>query len=371
MWIIPKNHPLSCHCAQDMEDSKKVLSQSLENAPFSLMWRSKPSQLRTWLIRWKRERWMQYLSGRILKPSMQNHFEDVLISSLADIRASRSVLQEKGKRKKTRDIYGHSSEQLSYMPDPDKFFSKMYWDIYHEGSPKSSKIWKVWATQLRLEYSQRLKSAQLIKGNECLSWPTPTICGNYNKKGASQNSGDGLSTAVKNWSTPDCSDRRSDKSKQQGLSNQVKNWGTPRVTTNGGCPSPQCTGKGSRLEDQVSMWPTITAAASIQGENIPDGKRGIPLINAVRENWTTSATRDYKNVGAQGSFQERKKSHAQPLPEVVINGQHQEDVSNGNGKNQGLWWTPNCPGPKQIGSMAEWGGGQRILSGTGRRTKKN
>lgn len=27
-------------------------------------------------------------------------------------------------------------------------------------------------------------------------WPTPSICGNYNRKGASQNSGDGLATAV-------------------------------------------------------------------------------------------------------------------------------------------------------------------------------
>ena len=36
-------------------------------------------------------------------------------------------------------------------------------------------------------------------------------------------------------------------------------WGTPRVTTNGGHPSPQCTGKGSRLEDQaglISPWRT-------------------------------------------------------------------------------------------------------------------
>ena len=31
------------------------------------------------------------------------------------------------------------------------------------------------------------------------------------------------------WNTPDCSDRRSAKSKQQGLSNQVKYWHTPRA----------------------------------------------------------------------------------------------------------------------------------------------
>jgi hypothetical protein len=33
-------------------------------------------------------------------------------------------------------------------------------------------------------------------------WPTPTVCVNYNRKGASKNSGDGLATAVKNCPTP-------------------------------------------------------------------------------------------------------------------------------------------------------------------------
>jgi hypothetical protein len=32
--------------------------------------------------------------------------------------------------------------------------------------------------------------------------PTPTVCGNYNRKGASATSGDGLATAVKMWPTP-------------------------------------------------------------------------------------------------------------------------------------------------------------------------
>lgn len=33
-------------------------------------------------------------------------------------------------------------------------------------------------------------------------WPTSTVCGNYNRKGASATSGDGLATAVKWWPTP-------------------------------------------------------------------------------------------------------------------------------------------------------------------------
>lgn len=39
-------------------------------------------------------------------------------------------------------------------------------------------------------------------------WPTPTVCGNYNRKGVSATSGDGLATAVKMWPTPQASDNR-------------------------------------------------------------------------------------------------------------------------------------------------------------------
>lgn len=41
------------------------------------------------------------------------------------------------------------------------------------------------------------------------TWPTPSICGNHNRKGASETSGDGLSTAAKQWATPQSRDHRS------------------------------------------------------------------------------------------------------------------------------------------------------------------
>lgn len=37
-------------------------------------------------------------------------------------------------------------------------------------------------------------------------WPTPTLCGNHNRKGASATSGDGLATATGRWATPTASD---------------------------------------------------------------------------------------------------------------------------------------------------------------------
>jgi len=44
-------------------------------------------------------------------------------------------------------------------------------------------------------------------------WPTPTVCGNYNRKGASK-SGDGLATAVLKCATPTARDWRSEKASQ-------------------------------------------------------------------------------------------------------------------------------------------------------------
>ena len=45
-------------------------------------------------------------------------------------------------------------------------------------------------------------------------WPTPTVCGNYNKAGLSPKSGDGLATAVLKCATPTARDWRSGKASQ-------------------------------------------------------------------------------------------------------------------------------------------------------------
>jgi hypothetical protein len=76
----------------------------------------------------------------------------------------------------------------------------------------------------------RLSPANL---RDCVSnmqnWPTPNVCGNYNRKGASKTSGDGLATKVKNWPTPQNRDWKG-KSQRNGLPNAVQNkkWATPR-----------------------------------------------------------------------------------------------------------------------------------------------
>ena len=68
-------------------------------------------------------------------------------------------------------------------------------------------------------------------------WPTPTVNGNNNHKGASKTSGDGLGTAVLNhntrqWRPPTSTERSGINPKKgtiEGLSKQVKQWPTPTV----------------------------------------------------------------------------------------------------------------------------------------------
>ena len=57
----------------------------------------------------------------------------------------------------------------------------------------------------RTAYSAAGKKVQVDLAQAVKRWPTPTVCGNYNRKGASATSGDGLATAVQMWRTPSAS----------------------------------------------------------------------------------------------------------------------------------------------------------------------
>lgn len=174
MWVLPKTYLPSSRFVQDTVESKEELNQFSETFTQSLMWRSKPSLLRTWLTRWKRFKWFQHLCTRMLKPSQARYFETELISSLEDIHVNRSVKQENGSVKMIQDTFGHTSvKQLSIfdLPCVSLKTSKV---ISPEDSKQLSATWKKSVTKRRGEYSQRLKLAHHIRENECLSWPTAT-----------------------------------------------------------------------------------------------------------------------------------------------------------------------------------------------------
>lgn len=65
-----------------------------------------------------------------------------------------------------------------------------------------SQTWPRWGLMRNGECWERPTLVHRTNGSASGSWPTPTVCGNYNRKGASATSGDGLATAVKLWRTP-------------------------------------------------------------------------------------------------------------------------------------------------------------------------
>jgi hypothetical protein len=77
---------------------------------------------------------------------------------------------------------------------------------------------------------------QAVRGNpnsHYRLWPTPTVFGNYNRKGVSANSGDGMATAVKMWPTPTVQD-----SKNNGAPSQMERNTKPLNAEGGGALNP-------------------------------------------------------------------------------------------------------------------------------------
>jgi hypothetical protein len=118
-------------------------------------------------------------------------------------------------------------------------------------------------------------------GSRPESWQTATVStGAHRQKDGSMT--DKLDQQVKNWATPDASDRRSDKSRQVGLSNQTKTWPTPASSGVTGGPTGLAGGSGNR-EKLASMLPDAEARAMGCGKLNP---RWVETLMGLPVGWT-------------------------------------------------------------------------------------
>ncbi len=137
------------------------------------------------------------------------------------------------------------------------------------------------AKNATLPQSQRLRDS--IPGMLLREmWPTPTVCGNHNRKGASASSGDGLATQVKLFPTPVADGDRCVNYAQGGtsLGYAARNYPTPTASmqTEADMEQARHAGNGgTRPSYQDAKLPTPKAS---------DGERGGrgDLIQAVRGN---------------------------------------------------------------------------------------
>jgi len=173
MWVLPKNYKLSSAFAADMLESKEDLILPGLDIEQSLMWRSKPSQLKTWCRRWREDSFLPHLFTRILKPSQRKSFETKLTLSLADIHASPFQQQESDLVKMTQDTCGLSLENTWKQLDLIELCLKTSKVTYRLDCPQSLATWKKMVLIQRGEYSVRVKLAHTTRERESLSWPTP------------------------------------------------------------------------------------------------------------------------------------------------------------------------------------------------------
>ena len=241
MWIIPNNLSDTYPSVLDTKDLGLDSDEFSQASEKSLLWRGKHGPSRTWRTRWKRESYIQHLSGRMLRPSSSDSFVERWTSSLEDSPASLSVLLGVAREYPMNDTSTHSSAQGSGSASQQLSFSKTCPELSQKSSPMehpfsnmSSKTWKAWVTQQRQESLARKKLAQLIEETGCSYWPTPTQDTSERSKNYAQG-GTPLSKQVKkeNWMTPEALNHTgyqvSGGKRILRLGAQVnqENWGTP------------------------------------------------------------------------------------------------------------------------------------------------
>lgn len=356
MWILPKNFYLSSHFALDTAESKSVLKDHLRRSRSSrsLLWRSKPSPLPTWLRRWKRVYWLRLLSGRILKRSMRMPFEASLISSWLAIRANRSATPANGKEKKIRGTCGHGSGSISKHSSRPSVFLKTSLDTSASDSERSLPIWlssdtgwTMMQKSLRSEYSARKNAVLPTDGKDSLSWPTANIPngGRTSKKPLSRTGQTedgkkrqvGLEHAVRHWPTPTApGDHSVGKMEEWGGSqNPTRNWLTPS--------SEDC--KQDRWTEQTYL------DAVERGENPPTTSQ---RLRSQVKAFPTPAARDYRHPNAK-SFKDRGGgSKGEQLNNFVAHccRPAQENHSTG-GKSRDSWPTPDCSDRRSANSKQQ------------------
>ena len=272
MIIIPNN--LYSTIYPSAQDTKVLVKDSEEFCQLcekSLTRKSKTTLLRTWLRRLKKGDYIQLLFSRTLKPSHTESFLEKYLSSVEDSHVSPLVKLVLEKLPMTQDICIPSSQKESHSANQLSLFSKMSVESSQQKPTMenpyltmSAETWKAEVTKCRGEYSQRVKSAYLMKEKESSSWDTPRVGG-----------------VDESWET---AAKRGRTSNLYAQMDKVMNYPTPRTSdAEGG---------------------TVQALVSETGQFYRENKKGerwsVKLKDAVEtfskpKNWSTPTARDFKD----------------------------------------------------------------------------
>ena len=125
-----------------------------------------------------------------------------LTCSQGDFLANLSVSPGSEEARKMSVRSGRKCSELLTRQDPLGSLVRMLLESSRWNSTISYLTWKPSATPRGRLLFRLVPSMPDTEGTEFGLWPTPSVCGNHNRAGASPTSGDGLATKVKMWPRP-------------------------------------------------------------------------------------------------------------------------------------------------------------------------
>ena len=336
-WILPRQlHTLAC--ALDTEALSLDSNEQSQVCAQSLFVRSKPSQLRIWSAKWKRDSWTRHLSGRILRPSLGNRFATEWTSSLGATHASPSVQQASDSEVKTPGISGRISQEAFQFFNQESASLKTSRATLPVGCITFCATWEDWVTEQRGAYSQRLNAAHRTNASGCLSWPTVSVNESKNSVGGSQMDRKSIPLGTMeamhgpsgpmSWPTPNCMDvitptRDLTQMESKGHWGKSMNTGKLSEMVNYG---PAVPASGSMDGNLPESWPTPNSQPAqrklINGRNqsTKTGQiYGTSIAQAVQQ-WQTATVSTGANRQKDGSMTDKLdqqvKSWATPRAEM-------------------------------------------------------
>jgi hypothetical protein len=304
--------------------------------------------------------------GLTLQLLTESRGEELLTLYRADFPVRTLVLQEKAQGSKAKEAdSGQRWSELLAKYDPVSFLWKTCQLSLLEDLELSLETWPKWGMTRNGVAYQRQKLEPITSESAFGFYvPTPTVNGNHNKKGLSKTSGNGLSTVVNMWPTPDASQRgarakdliinestvkrrNSGQSRGIDLQTAVKanpvNWPTPTTSdrynacmklTKNGIPHDLEKGNLRGVVRDKEMWPTPTASEVTKipatanygqvGLNNHPRLRGYPTRDKSEKSrkFPTPTTRDYKGGYKTESLirDDGKDRSMDALPNAVLDG---------------------------------------------------
>ncbi len=235
---------------------------------------------------WETRPWLRLLSGTILPPSTARRGVAEWISSLPVCPASPTPSPGSVEATRTSEPSGQPLSGSSRRCAPPWCSSRTSQRSFSFSDP-SERLYRDWATGLRLEYSRRPRSGRPTGGSGCSSsqdeYPAPSAC----EYGTNQG--------------------------------EAKAWQTPTVAdVEGGRMSRSGARSGELLlKGQAAHWPTATAqdakSSGAAAYSTESGRHaGVTLTDATRA-WSTPSATDHKGSTRPGQ-RKRQLSEAAECP---------------------------------------------------------